>query len=176
MYVDSYPRLVMRLLRSLPAIFALAVLAACDLSTAPDVPDPIDPANDSYASSLGVDIGTMTKLSNGVYIKDKVVGTGDAAAANDSVQVHYTGWTPNGFQFDTSKLPSRKPLEFVIGHNVFIAAFETAVVGMQPGGTRQIIIPTALAYGPIGNADAGIPPNTNLIFQIEYIARLSGAN
>ena len=166
----------MRFLRSFPAILTLAVLAACDLSTAPDVPDPIDPANDSYATSLGVDIATMTKLSTGVYIKDKVVGTGNPAATNDSVQVHYTGWTPNGFQFDTSKLPSRKPLEFVIGRNIYITAFETAVVGMKPGGTRQIIIPTGLAYGPAGNPDAGIPPNTNLIFQIEYIARLSGAN
>ena len=166
----------MRLLRSFPAIVALAVLSACDLSTAPDVPDPIDPANDSYASSLGVDIATMTKLSSGVYVKDKVVGTGTPAVANDSVQINYTGWTPNGFQFDTSKLPSRKPLEFVIGKGVYIPAFEAAVVGMQPGGTRQIIIPTALAYGPVGNANAGIPPNTNLIFQIEYINRLSGAN
>ena len=154
----------------------LAVLAACDLNTAPEVPDPIDPANDSYASSLGVDISTMTKLTSGVYIKDKVVGAGAAAAANDSVQVNYTGWTPNGFQFDTSKLPSRKPLEFVIGKGLYIPAFESAVVGMQPGGTRQIIIPTALAYGPLGNPQAGIPPNTNLVFQIEYVARLSGAN
>lgn len=166
----------MRLLRSFPAIVALAVLSACDLNTSPDVPDPIDPANDSYATALGVDIATMTKLSNGVYIKDKVVGTGTAAVANDSVQIHYTGWTPNGFQFDSSKLPSRKALEFVIGRGVYIPAFESAVIGMQPGGTRQIVIPTGLAYGPLGNADAGIPPNTNLIFQIEYIARLSGAN
>ena len=166
----------MRLLRSFPAIAVLAILAACDLSTAPDVPDPIDPAKDSYASSLGVDIATMTKLSTGVYIKDKVVGTGTVAAANDSVQVNYTGWTPNGFQFDTSKLPSRKPLEFVIGKAIYIPAFESAVVGMQPGGTRLIIIPTGLAYGPAGNSNAGIPPNTNLVFQIEYLARLSGAN
>jgi peptidylprolyl isomerase len=164
----------MRLLRSLPALFALSILAACDLSTAPDVPDPIDPAKDSYATSLGVDISTMTKLSNGVYIKDKVVGEGAIAATNDSVQINYTGWTPNGFQFDSSKLPSRKPLEFVIGKGVYIPAFESAVIGMQPGGTRQIIIPTALAYGPI--QQPGIPPNTNLVFEIEYLARLSGAN
>ena len=166
----------MRLLRSFPAIVGLAVLSACDLSTSPDVPDPIDPANDSYATSLGIDISTMTKQANGVYFKDKVEGTGTAAAANDSVQINYTGWTPNGFQFDTSKLPSRKPLEFVIGRNVYITAFESAVIGMKPGGTRLIIIPTALAYGPLGNANAGIPPNTNLIFQIEYITRLSGAS
>ncbi|MFL5555734.1 MAG: FKBP-type peptidyl-prolyl cis-trans isomerase, partial [Gemmatimonadaceae bacterium] len=136
------------------------------------VPAPIDPANDSYATSLGIDIATMTKLANGVYIKDTFVGTGAAAAANDSVKVDYTGFLPNGNQFDTSKQTGRVPLEFVIGKQVLIPAFETAVIGMQPGGKRTIIIPTGLAYGEVGRAQAGIPPNTNLIFKLEYVSRL----
>jgi FKBP-type peptidyl-prolyl cis-trans isomerase FkpA len=162
----------MRQLRSFAGVATIALLAACDLSTAPNVPAPIDPANDSYASALGVDISTMTKLPNGVYIKDKTVGAGTAAATNDSVQVNYSGWLPNGQLFDTSKQTGRTPLEFVIGKSVYIPAFETSVVGMQPGGVRQVIIPTALAYGSAGFAQAGIPPNTNLVFQLEYIKRL----
>jgi len=165
----------MRQFRSFAAVAALALLAACDLSTAPNVPDPIDPANDSYASSLGIDIASMTKLPNGVYMKDKVVGTGTAAATADSVKVNYTGWLPNGTLFDTSKQSGRTPLEFVIGKQIYIPAFEDAVIGMKEGGTRLIIIPTGLAYGPQGRPGAGIPANTNLIFQIEYIARVSGA-
>ena len=160
----------MRELRSFAAVAALVLLAACDLSTEPNVPAPIDPANDSYASSLGIDIATMTKQSNGVYIKDVTPGTGTAAVANDSVKVDYTGWLPNGTQFDTSKQTGRIPLEFVIGKNVYITAFETAVIGMKPGGVRLIIIPTGLAYGAAGRN--GIPPNTNLIFKLEYVARL----
>lgn len=162
----------MRQPRSVAAVAALVLLAACSLDTGPDVPAPIDPANDSYASNLGIDISTMTKMPNGVYIKDLQVGEGEAAAANDSVQVDYTGWLPNGTQFDTSKGADRTPLEFVIGKSIYIPAFETAVIGMQPGGVRQIIIPTGLAYGANGNSRAGIPPNTNLIFTIEYITRL----
>ena len=37
----------MRLLRSFSAVAALTILAACDLSTGPDIPAPIDPANDT---------------------------------------------------------------------------------------------------------------------------------
>ena len=162
----------MRQPRSFTAVAALALLAACGLDTGPNVPDPIDPANDSYASSLGIDISTFTKQANGVYIKDLTVGTGDAAAVNDSVQVDYTGYLPNGTQFDTSKQTGRDPLEFVIGKSIYIPAFEASVVGMQPGGVRHIIIPTGLAYGANGNSQAGIPPNTNLIFKIEYITKL----
>src|SRR5215217_4438486 len=99
----------MRVFRSFSAVAAIALMAACDLSTEPNVPDPIDPANDFYASGLGIDIASMTKLPSGVYIKDKVVGTGAAAAANDSVQVNYSGWLPNGTLFDTSKQTGRKP-------------------------------------------------------------------
>ena len=162
----------MRQLRSVAAVAALALVAACSLDTGPNVPDPIDPANDTYASSLGIDISTFTRQPNGVYVKDTQVGVGDAAAVNDSVQVDYTGYLPNGTQFDTSKQTGRTPLEFVIGKSVYIPAFETGVVGMQPGGIRQIIIPTGLAYGANGNSRAGIPPNTNLIFKIEYITKL----
>lgn len=162
----------MRQLRSVAAVAALTLVAACSLDTGPNVPDPIDPANDTYASSLGIDISTFTKQANGVYIKDLTVGTGDAAAVSDSVQVDYTGYLPNGTQFDTSKQTNRDPLEFVIGKSVYIPAFESSVVGMQPGGVRQIIIPTGLAYGANGNPQAGIPPNTNLIFTIDYIAKL----
>jgi FKBP-type peptidyl-prolyl cis-trans isomerase len=161
----------MRQPRSFAGVAALVLLAACDLSTSPNVPAPIDPAQDSYASSLGIDISTMTKLPNGVYIKDKTVGTGTAAAANDSVQINYTGWLPNGTMFDTSKQSGRVPLEFVVGKNVYIPAFEASVIGMQPGGVRQVIIPTGLAYGASGFPQAGIPANTNLVFQIEYITR-----
>ena len=161
----------MRELRSLAAVASLTLIAACSLNTEPNVPAPIDPANDSYASSLGIDIAKMTKLPNGVYIKDKTVGAGAAAAASDSVKIDYTGHLPNGTLFDTSKQTGRTPLEFVIGKQVYLAAFEAAVIGMQPGGVRQIIIPTGLAYGAGGRPPV-IPPNTNLIFDIEYIRRL----
>jgi FKBP-type peptidyl-prolyl cis-trans isomerase FkpA len=173
--ISRTPESVMRLIRSIAPIAVLAFAAACDLSTEPRVPAPIDPAEDSYAPALGIDISTMTKLASGVYIKDKTVGQGAAAAANDSVKVHYTGWLPNGQQFDTSKRTNGKPLEFVVGKATFLPAFENSVVGMQPGGVRQIVIPTGLAYGSLGAPQAGIPPNTNLVFQIEYIERLSAA-
>ena len=117
----------------------------------------------------------MTKLANGVYIKDKTVGAGAAAVTQDSVKIDYTGWLPNGTRFDTSKQTGRVPLEFVIGKSVFLPAFETAVIGMQPGGVRTAILPTAQAYGVAGYPQAGIPANSNLVFQIEYITRLSAA-
>ena len=170
----------MHLLRSLPAIAAVALLAACDLNTEPNVPDPIDPAQDTYASSLGVNIGTMTKTASGLYYKDKTVGSGAAAARGDSVRVHYTLWLTNGTKVQSSKDGSGKPYEFLTGATPIrvIPGFEEGVMGMQPGGVRQLVIPTNLAWGPIGNSQPGfpaVPPNANVVFEIDYIARLSAA-
>jgi FKBP-type peptidyl-prolyl cis-trans isomerase len=168
----------MRLIRRFAPIAALALLAACDLSTEPNVPAPIDPADDTYAASLGVDISTMTKTSTGLYFKDKTVGTGTPAATGDSVRVHYTLWLTNGTKVQSSKDGAGRPFEFLTGATPIrvIPGFEEGVIGMQEGGVRQLVIPTHLAWGPAGNNQPGfiaIPPNANVVFEIEYLGRLS---
>jgi peptidylprolyl isomerase len=162
----------MRAFRSLVAVAGLALLAACDLSTEPNVPQPIDPANDTYAAALGVDIASMTRTATGLYIKDKTVGAGAAAASGDSVQVHYTLWLTNGTKVQSSKDGTGVPFEFLTGQTPIrvIPGFEQGVIGMQPGGVRQLVVPTALAWGPAGNPP--VQPNANVVFEIEYLGRL----
>lgn len=162
----------MRVLRSFPVVAVLALLAACDLSTAPNVPDPIDPAKDTYASSLGVDIASMTKTASGLYYKNKVVGAGAAAQKGDSVRVHYTLWLTNGTKVQSSKDGPGTPLEFLTGATPIrvIPGFEEGVIGMQPGGIRQLVIPPALAWGSDGFPP--VQPNANVVFEIEYLGRL----
>lgn len=164
----------MRLLRSVSAVAALILVSACDLNTGPDIPAPIDPANDTYAASLGVDIASMTKTSSGLYYKDKVVGTGTAAAASDSIRANYTVWLTNGTKVDSSKDTGNSPIEFRIGDPEVIRGFSEGFVGMKPGGVRQLVIPTALAWGPQGSSVPGKPrvqPNANVIFEIEYLTK-----
>ena len=165
----------MRLLRSFSAVAALAILASCDLSTGPDIPAPIDPAQDTYATSLGVDIASMTKTSSGLYYKDKVVGTGTVVAAvNDSIRANYTVWLTNGTKVDSSKDTGGSPIRFRIGDQDVIPGFSEGFVGMKVGGVRQLVIPTALAWGPQGSAVPGKPriqPNANVIFEIEFLEK-----
>lgn len=166
----------MRLLRSIPAIAGLAVLAACDLSTEPNVPAPIDPAQDTYATALGITISSMTKTSSGLYFRDKTVGTGAAAQKGDSVRVHFTLWLTNGTKVQSSKDGSARPFEFLTGVTPLprvIPGFEEGVIGMQPGGVRTLVIPPQLAWGIQGNPP--VQPNANIVFEIEYIDRVSAA-
>ncbi len=68
------------------------------------------------------------------------------AKDSDTVRVHYTGRLADGTVFDTSS--GQPPLEFVLGKGQMIPGFEAAVLGLQPGESRETIIPPAQAYGP----------------------------
>jgi len=165
----------MRLLRSLSAVAALAFLAACDLSTEPNVPDPIDPANDTYATALGINIASMTKTTSGLYYTDKTVGTGTAAVVSDSIRFNYTLWLTNGTKVESSLDAGGKPGEFRIGDPNIIVGFSEGFIGMKPGGIRTIIVPPHLAYGARGSSAPGkasIQPNANVVFEIQYVAKL----
>jgi FKBP-type peptidyl-prolyl cis-trans isomerase len=161
----------MRHLRPIATAGALALLAACNLDTGPNVPDPIDPVKDTYASSLNVDMSKMTKTASGLYYRDLDLPTsGVAAVKGDSVQVHYTLWLTNGTKVESSE--GGDPLAFLTGQNPprVIPGFEEGVLGMRPNGRRQLVIPPSLAWGARGQPP--VQPNANVVFEIKYLGKL----
>ena len=68
------------------------------------------------------------------------------AKNGDTVNVHYTGRMGNGTVFDSSV--GREPLQFTIGAGQVIPGFEQAVIGMQLGESKTVVIPPDEAYGP----------------------------
>ena len=67
------------------------------------------------------------------------------AKQGDTVKVHYTGKLDDGSVFDTSA--EREPLEFTVGAGSVIPGFEQAVIGLQPGESRETTIDATNAYG-----------------------------
>ena len=67
------------------------------------------------------------------------------AKKGDTVKVHYTGKLGDGTVFDTSA--DREPLEFTVGEGAVIPGFELAVIGLQPGESRETTIDADNAYG-----------------------------
>ncbi|MGB9107191.1 MAG: FKBP-type peptidyl-prolyl cis-trans isomerase [Telluria sp.] len=103
---------------------------------------------------------------------DTVTGSGKEAVAGATVVVNYTGWlyAPNadkqhGAQFDSSI--GREPFSFHLGGGQVIPGWDQGVQGMKVGGKRTLVIPAALGYGEDGAGP--IPPNSNLIFDIELL-------
>jgi FKBP-type peptidyl-prolyl cis-trans isomerase FkpA len=146
--------------------FGLALglsLAACKRSEAPGSAPGAAPApGAAQADSAAL---ALQKI-------DTVQGSGKEAVAGATVVVNYTGWLyapgaekQHGAQFDSSI--GREPFSFQLGGGQVIPGWDQGVQGMKVGGKRTLIIPAALGYGEQGAGP--IPPNSNLIFDVELL-------
>lgn len=105
---------------------------------------------------------------------DTQVGSGREAEVGFNVTVHYTGWLYDaaaeggkGKKFDSS-LDRSSPFNFFLGGGQVIQGWDEGVQGMKIGGKRTLIIPSEMGYGARG-AGGVIPPNANLIFDVELL-------
>ena len=170
-------------MRSLPLLSALTLaLAACGSDSKPPVPPP--PADQAtappptgtpapaagpvesatYAAGLKVDLKNSTRLPSGVYFRDITIGTGTAVAAGQQVSVHYVASLADGKIVDQNG-PKDQPYMFTLGAGRVIRGWDEGVVGMKAGGTRQLIVPPELAYGPGGSGP--VPPNAVMVFTVD---------
>jgi FKBP-type peptidyl-prolyl cis-trans isomerase FkpA len=151
--------------RSLLVCALLVPLFGCGDDSS-DIPDSADPAKVTYAESLNVDLAAMTLLPSGVYIQDTEPGTGTEAVRLKRVQVHYTGWLPDGREFDSSE--GDPPYAFSLGMSEVIEGWDVGIEGMRVGGKRRLVIPAMLGYGKDG-VPGRIPPYSVLIFDTELV-------
>ena len=120
----------------------------------------------------------MTEITtdSGLRYTDIQTGSGETATGKGQTAiVHYTGWLKTedgekGQKFDSS-VDRGDPFQFTLGGGV-IAGWNEGVQGMKVGGQRQLIIPAALGYGDRGAGNV-IPPNADLIFDVELIEIVS---
>ena len=111
----------------------------------------------------------IQSTASGLRYADLNIGTGAIATAGKTVNVHYTGWLDDhgskGKKFDSSVDRGQK-FQFPLGGGMVIKGWDEGVAGMKVGGKRTLYIPAKLGYGARG-AGADIPPNADLIFDVE---------
>jgi FKBP-type peptidyl-prolyl cis-trans isomerase len=105
-----------------------------------------------------------SKTASGLASKVIQAGTGTAhPSAEDTVTVHYSGWTTDGKLFDSS-VKRGQPSSFPL--NGVIKGWTEGVQLMVEGEKRRFWIPANLAYGenPGGGRPGGL-----LVFDIELL-------
>ncbi|CAN7333726.1 FKBP-type peptidyl-prolyl cis-trans isomerase [Pseudomonas sp. No.21] len=109
-------------------------------------------------------------MSDELKIEDIHPGDGKAVVKGALITTHYNGWLEDGTLFDSS-IEKGRPFQCVIGTGRVIKGWDQGLMGMQVGGKRKLQVPAHLAYGErqVGR----IPPNSNLLFEIELLEVLT---
>ena len=101
--------------------------------------------------------------ATGVQIRTLDEGTGDPIKATDGAVIDYEGRLADGTVFDSTA--GRGPAGMIPGQ--VIPGFGEALQKMREGGRYTIRIPSELGYGAAGAGEGKIPPNSELIFDIQ---------
>eukprot|EP00731_Ephydatia_muelleri_P033004 g33004.t1 len=129
-----------------------------------------------------------TKTPTGLYYLITKKSGGKKPANGADIYIHYSGFLENGSLFDSSiesvaktfgKFdPNRaaqhgyQPIPFQAGRkDGMIPGFIEGIEKLSFGDKAVIFIPSNLGYGEAGAGDV-IPPNANLIFEIELLEKM----
>jgi len=111
-------------------------------------------------------LGKKNKVTE-LLITDTVIGDGQEVPVGATITAHYTGaLCADGTIFQSSH-DFGDALTF--GLDQVIEGWTKGVPGMKVGGIRRLTIPSEMAYGS-ARAAANIPPNSDLVFDIEVVA------
>jgi FKBP-type peptidyl-prolyl cis-trans isomerase len=109
--------------------------------------------------------GDAEKTPTGLASKILTSGTGtEKPAPQDTVKVHYTGWSKDGNMFDSS-VTRGSPTSFRL--NQVIPGWTEGLQLMVQGEKRRLWIPSKLAYGDVPRRPGA--PSGDLVFDVELL-------
>lgn len=120
-----------------------------------------------------------TAAPKGLSVDTITQGSGASPKVGDVVFVKYVGKLKDGTEFDRSQplpippglLPDGNPL--LLEEGAIIDGFIQGLTQMQKGGKYELTIPAAQAYGAEPPPGSPIPPNSDLVFEVEVVDFMS---
>lgn len=139
-----------------PASTADITNQGCGIGQAPNQPALTAPA----VTKADSDVTALQKT-------DVEQGTGAEVKSGDCLIVKYYGaLAASGEKFEEN-FTDTNGLKFKVGTGNVIQGWDQGLIGMKVGGTRQLTIPSELAYGESGSGT--IPANSDLIFVVKLL-------
>lgn len=161
-FVASPPAMKRILPLLLLSVFACQKPEEAKAEKAPAAAAPKKPADIPAPADVAAAPADAEKTASGLSSKVLTKGTGTAKPApEDTVKVHYTGWTTDGKMFDSS-VTRGEPTSFPL--NRVIPGWTEGVGLMVVGEKRRLWIPEGLAYKGRPGAPAGM-----LVFDVELL-------
>ena len=120
---------------------------------------------EDYVKANGI---AETPTETGLYIIRQKEGEGNVAQWGDEVSVHYVLSNLNGDELESS-YDYGQPLNFKIGSNMALPAFEEALMTMAPGAKVTLVTPSSLAFGDFEVDKDKLPPYSPLVIELELV-------
>jgi FKBP-type peptidyl-prolyl cis-trans isomerase len=110
--------------------------------------------------------GEKKVTPSGARYVDLVEGEGEPAKFGDGLHFAYVGYLADGRTFE--KHGRDNPAALRLGWNQPIIGLDEGLEKMKAGGKRRIWVPAKAGYGVRGSPP-GVPPNADLIFDVDLI-------
>ncbi|MFI5384953.1 MAG: FKBP-type peptidyl-prolyl cis-trans isomerase [Fimbriimonadales bacterium] len=123
---------------------------------------------------LTISKASARRITDKLIIEDLVIGKGTEFTAKgavlkqgDRAVMEYEATLPDGTVFDSNKASNVSPVVVTAGDKAEIVGLSQGIIGMRPGGTRRLTIPSALAFGSVGTAK--VPPNSDVLYTVKLL-------
>ena len=149
--------------------------------------DKYGPVMAAKAAKLNALKANATKTNSGLQYVITQKGAGVKPTDGQTVYIHYAGYLEDGTLFDSSYEEVNKeygkfdanrasqngyrPMAVQAGKYQFIPGFTEGLNLLSLGDKATLFIPSSLGYGAQGAGNV-IPPNSNLIFEIEFLSEM----
>lgn len=122
-----------------------------------------------FAAPRALDLSEddYTETESGLKYYEITEGTGNTPVIGDRVLMDFAAWLEDGTFLGSSEQMG-SPLVANLGSGQLFPGWEEAVLDMQEGSSRQLLIPPQLGYGDQGAGNL-IPPNANLVWNVTLI-------
>lgn len=108
----------------------------------------------------------MKSTASGLRYTVTKEGYGSKPGPIDEVTFHYKAMLSNGNQFDNS-YERNEPLESTV--NKVIPGMSEGLQLMSVGAKYTLYVPSALGYGSKGAGKGKVPPDADLVFEVELL-------
>lgn len=95
-------------------------------------------------------------------------GNGATISDSSTISVNYTGWTPDGVIFDSTKSDGADSNPTPLKLTQVITGWKEGLSGKRAGGVYELSIPSSKAYGEQGSGT--IAANTPLKFIVQVVS------
>lgn len=121
-------------------------------------------AGEAYVKKMKESDSAIQTSESGLSYKINNPGDATKIQRTDKVKIRYTGKLVDGTVFDEST-----PEGITLGAGNFVPGFTEGLMLLGKGGNATLYIPADLAYGVDGIPQAGIGPNSTLVFDVEVL-------